>query len=287
MIFEKHPSKQTPNIAIHLPYKKEHFMVKNRWKNAALFSIERAKDIEIHDGVFQRRRGLLWLPLLAITAITGFSHPPQTAQTEPRPIEGDELDWEQFLKQCEPMSRQLHKDSSSHGQDVYLQAIAAMVARLNLKTIPQAKLGQFGTLSPPIEFGISYRGMPFFIVEWHMAAGAMLPPHCHPNASVCTLGIAGEARIRNFQIESTAPEFSSKESFQIRETHNEIITTGRINTLSSTRDNIHTFQAGKEGARGIDISTYHGTEAGFSFLEIEQKPLDLEKMIFKAVWKKF
>ncbi len=96
--------------------------------------------------------------------------------------------------------------------------------------------------------------------EWWPEPGAFLPPHCHPNASVCTLGLEGEARIRNFEIVGDAPDFSSKQSFQVRETHNEIIAPGRLNTLSAFRDNIHTFQAGKQGARGLDISTYHGLD---------------------------
>lgn len=119
-----------------------------------------------------------------------------------------------------------------------------------------------------------------------MAPNAVLPPHCRPNARVCTLGIEGETRIRNFQIVDTAPEFSSPQGFHLRETHNEIITSGRINTLSSTRDNIHTFQAGKEGARGIDISTYHGPDVGFSFLDIRNTPVDAGDRIYEAAWKK-
>jgi hypothetical protein len=113
-----------------------------------------------------------------------------------------------------------------------------------------------------------------------------LPPHCHPNASVCTLGIEGEARIRNFEIAGEAPNFSSKETFRVRETHNEIIAPGRLNTLSALRDNIHTFQAGKQGARGIDISTYHGPDVGFSFLNIADKPRDSERWVYEAAWKK-
>jgi hypothetical protein len=72
----------------------------------------------------------------------------------------------------------------------------------------------------------------------------------------------------------------------VRETHNEIISAGRISTLSALRDNIHTFQAGKDGARGIDITTYHGANAGFSHLELGNKPLDEQQRVFEAVWKK-
>ena len=246
------------------------------------------------DATITRRR-LLWLSALTGAAI--FGRTPQMAarsmtQIDPEETIADEiqnaidLGWDDFLKQCVPVAEELHRDSSKSGQDAYLFWVASMVARLRLKEAPRAKLGRYGTLDPPVHFGRSFRGKPFFIVEWWLEPGAVLPPHCHPNASVCTLGIEGEARIRNFEIVGDAPDFSSKQTFQVRETHNEIIAPGRLNTLSALRDNIHTFQAGKQGARGIDISTYHGPDVGFSFLDISDKARVAEQRIYEAVWKK-
>jgi hypothetical protein len=160
-----------------------------------------------------------------------------------------------------------------------------MIVRARAGEIPRAKVGRFARLEPEVRFGVCYRSKPFFIVEWQLEPGAFLPPHCHPNASVCTLGLEGEARIRNFEVVDQAPEFSSRKTFLVRETHNEIITPGRINTLSSMRDNIHTFRAGRNGARGIDISTDHGPDVGFSFLEIAATPREAERSIFEAAWK--
>lgn len=196
------------------------------------------------------------------------------------------IGWDDFIKQVIPTAGELHKDFTAHGQDAYLYWMAAMAARLKLKSIPPAKLFRFGELNPPIKFGVGYKGAPFFVVEWKMSPNAVLPPHCHPNSSVCTLGTAGETRIRNFQIVGDAPEFSSKKSFRVRETHNEIITPGRINTLSATRDNIHTFEVGKDGASGLDISTYHGPDIGFSFLNLNEKNADTGKKIYEALWTK-
>ena len=246
------------------------------------------------DATITRRR-LLWLSALTGAAI--FGRTPQIAarsmtQIDPEKTITDEnqnaidLGWDDFLKQCVPVAEELHRDSSKSGQDAYLYWVASMVARLRLKEAPRAELGRYGTLDPPVHFGRSFRGKPFFIVEWWLEPGAVLPPHCHPNASVCTLGIEGEARIRNFEIVGDAPDFSSKQTFQVRETHNEIIAPGRLNTLSALRDNIHTFQAGKQGARGIDISTYHGPDVGFSFLDISDKARVAEQRIYEAVWKK-
>jgi quercetin dioxygenase-like cupin family protein len=246
------------------------------------------------DATITRRR-LLWLSALTGAAIFGRS--PQIAARGMTKIYPDktiadtnqnaiDLGWDDFLKQCVPVAEELHHDSSKSGQDAYLYWVASMVSRLRLKEAPRAKLGRYGTLDPPVHFGRSFRGKPFFIVEWWLEPGAVLPPHCHPNASVCTLGIEGEARIRNFEIVGDTPDFSSKRTFQVRETHNEIIAPGRLNTLSALRDNIHTFQAGKQGARGIDISTYHGPDVGFSFLDISDKARVAEQRIYEAAWKK-
>jgi hypothetical protein len=198
---------------------------------------------------------------------------------------GNLLDWESFLKQCVPVAGELHKDSSAPGQEAYLHWLASMISRARPGDIPRAKVGRFGKLEPAVSFGVSYRGRPFFVVEWQLEPRAILPPHCHPNVSVCSVGLEGEAQIRNFEIIGQAPDFSSRKTFLVRQTHNEIVASGRTNTLSSTRDNIHTFQAGKAGARGIDISTYHGPDVGFSFLEIAAKPRDPEGGIYEATWK--
>jgi hypothetical protein len=238
-------------------------------------------EIEIAPGFFQSRRRLLWLPVW-LTASAVFA---RAAKQESVANSAAEPGWEYFLKQSTPAAEALYKDSSPRGQEAYLHYLASAIARVQPDQVPRAKVGRFGSLDPPVHFGISYRGKPFFIVEWRLEPNAFLPPHCHPNASVCTVGLEGEARIRNFEIVGQAPEFRSRQTFLVRETHNEVISRGRINTLSSTRDNIHTFRAGKSGARGIDISSLHGPDVGFSFLDIAERPRDLEDRVFEAVWK--
>jgi hypothetical protein len=247
---------------------------------------------EVAPGFFETRRRMLWLPLLAapvLFARTAKAIANQMGNSGSRaaspPTPQGRLDWESFIKQCMPVASELHKDLSAPGQEAYLHWLASMIARARTEEIPKAKLGRFGKLDPPVSFGVSYRSALFFVVEWKLEAGACLPPHCHPNASACTVGLEGEARIRNFEVVGQAPEFSSRQSFLVRETHNELITQGRINTLSAMRDNIHTFQAGPNVARGIDISTYHGADVGFSFLDIGGKPREPDGRIFEAVWK--
>lgn len=258
-----------------------------------------ATEREIVRGFSVRRRSLLWLPVLTASALL-FGHTREalaqqapgaekSAGAEP-PKTGDvtapgELAWADFIERSVADARALYKDSSPRGQDVYLYTLAQWVARLRPETIPRAKVFRFGELTPPVRFGVGYKGVPFVAVEWQLEPGAFLPPHNHPNASVCTLGIEGEAYVRNFQIVGEAPEFSSKDVFRVQETHSEVMSAGRINVLSSARDNIHTFQAGKAGARGVDFGTLHGKDVGFSFLDIAKSPTDAERRVYQATWK--
>ena len=240
---------------------------------------------------FETRRRMLSLPAsfagyLVLGHAAGVIANPRQSTASPVAVAGNQIDWQAFLKQCVPVADELHKDSSAPGQEAYLHWLASVISRARMSEIPRAaKLGRFGSLEPAVSFGVSYRGKPFFIVEWQLEPRAFLPPHCHPNASVCTVGLEGEAQIRNFEVIGEAPEFSSRKTFLVRETHNEIIAPGRINTLSSMRDNIHTFRAGKNGARGIDISTLHGPDVGFSFLDIAGRTRDPDSSIYEATWK--
>jgi hypothetical protein len=226
--------------------------------------------IEIADGVFERRQLLLWLPLFALGGTVPAAQPVRADER------GGRMPWPAFLETALPAAAGLHSDPSAAGQDAYLFGLASLAMRLDAVSMPKARLVPFADLSPPVETGPAYFGKPFFIIEWRMAANAVLPPHDHPNISVCTVCVAGEARLRNFE----PGEESGK--FLVRETHDEILSPGRVNTLSSHRDNIHTLRAGRQGARGFDITTYHGPDAGFSFIDIAAKPRDAERRVYEA-----
>ncbi|MEZ5345511.1 MAG: hypothetical protein R2681_08155 [Pyrinomonadaceae bacterium] len=258
-------------------------LTKDLLKNVKLFSQVGKERTECETGFVLERRSFLWLPLLAAGSLIPGN---KIFAADRANLLSRSMVWEDFLKECLPKASELHKDTTAQGQDAYLFWIASVAARLNLLTVPAAKTGKFKNLEPPVEFGVGYRGIPFFVVEWKMSPNSYFPPHNHPNASVCTIGIEGEARIRNFEGVGDLPEFSSKEKFEVRETHNEIISAGRINMLSAARDNIHTFQVSSSGARGIDITTYHGENVGFSFLDISDKPFEPAKRLFEATWKK-
>lgn len=243
------------------------------------------KEVEILPGILERRHflrtslvGAAAVVALRATTIDLFAQdrPPQLpAKSIAR------LAWDDFLKEAVPVARQLLADPG-FSVDEYLYRIGSLATRL--EAIPETKLFPLEQLNPRVFFAPSFKGSPFFIIQWRMEPGAILPPHNHPNASVCTFGFEGEIRLRNFEIEGQAPAYESGKIFRLRETHNEPLTPGRINTLSPARDNIHTFRAAKQGARGIDISTLHGPSAPFSFVDINEEPIDPESRIFEATW---
>src|SRR3954468_13573327 len=123
----------------------------------ALFSNKEIENTEIAAGFFIERRRFLWLPVLAAVALTS---PKYLLAGENRSVPQSAMTWEDFIKECVPTAAELHKDSTAQGQDAYLYWIASMASRLDLKTIPEARLGSFGDLNPPVEFGVGYRGVP-------------------------------------------------------------------------------------------------------------------------------
>ena len=73
-------------------------------------------------------------------------------------------------------------------------------------------------------------------------------------------------------VNSTAPPFESQERFTVRRTAGRVLRPGEATTLSPSRDNIHTFEAGPHGARFVDLFSIHGQDVGFSYLAIEPRP---------------
>lgn len=227
------------------------------------------------------RRMFCWFPL-AMTASSAVANgnPLQEPKKVDSPVaQPDVLTWAEFLQQAEGFGG---VRLAGEQVDPYVYRLASLAARV--QGVPAARVFPFGTLHPPVYFGPSHKGAGLIIIEWKLAPGAVLPPHNHPNYSICTLGLEGEARMSNYEVMGAAPEFSSSKSFQVRKTNTQWMRPGVVNTLSPHRDNIHTFQAGKDGARGIDIGTLHGTDRGFSFLKLTEKPTDPTRDIFEACW---
>lgn len=246
---------------------------------------------EIAPGVVVERRSVLWVSAVAAAGwllggrTRASSQDPGGEMAPEEPGPSGDLDWEAFLERCVPAAARLRADASRSGQDAYLYRIASMAVRLG--EVPDTPLRAFGRLDPPVSFGISHRAFPFFVVQWRMAPGAVLPAHCHPGGAVCTVGVEGEALLRHYEVEGGAPAYDSgsRETFRMRETRSQVVGPRQVSTLSTTRDNVHWFKAGPAGARGIDITTNYDGDGTFSFIEFDpEKPVDPKRRLFESVW---
>ena len=188
-----------------------------------------------------------------------------------KPVE--QLGWDEFLKETVAATSSLVGDRSQSGQDAYLYTIAANASRLG--ELPEVEPRDFGGLNPAYELDLIYRNAdaPFIVLYWKMEPGAILPAHCHPGANVCTLCTQGQVIIRNYDAVPGSPECwsGSEDEFAVIETNTELLRAGAVNTVSEFRNNIHRFEAGPEGAEGIDITTgYDKSPKPFSFLRLWQ-----------------
>lgn len=192
---------------------------------------------------------------------------------------GKTLDWKAFIEESVPVAKAAYGKGDVQ-QDAYLYRLAAFASRLTETPAPDWK--PFGTTG--FFYDMAHFGSPFIVAQWRLEPGGYQWPHNHFNHSVLSLCLEGETHIRHFEFVGDPPPQNSKKNFLIRETVRKVLKPGRLSTLSSVRDNIHAFQAGKQGARGLDIISLHGEMGPSSFMQLNQKPFDPEKLEYEAVW---
>lgn len=220
------------------------------------------------------RRTVLWIAGCAPTAVTrlfGLGEPlPATSLAA----------WANFVRPRDDLVL-LAREPDAPGIDAYLYTLAAMAVRI--AAVPEAKLFPLKPRVPKVSLAPIHRGKPFFVIEWQMEPFAVFPPHNHPGYSVCTLGLEGEARLQHFEPGPDTPPMASRVPFHIRLTRELVLGPRSVSTLAPGRDNVHTFTAGKKGARGIDITTLHAhDDTGFSYIDIVRASRDGDS--FEAVW---
>ena len=192
-----------------------------------------------------------------------------------------------FITATAEPAAMLKSDASATGQEAYVQFLAEAVSAVD--HVSQDDLGSdsWKGLDPGVFLGASGRNKAFFVIQWHLEPGAFLPPHCHPKTSVCTFGLEGSSILRHFEAEATVPSYRDDRTtkFLIRETRRLELRAGSVSTLTEYRDNIHLFEAGKHGARGIDVTTDYGGDGSFSFLDFDhRRPLDRNERTYVARW---
>lgn len=174
-------------------------------------------------------------------------------------------DWESYLAATRQEALALIRGSRN---DIagYLHWIAS---RLAARTdVPQAELQPVEWADPAISFGTHPPAAPFVLIEFRLAPGAYLPPHNHPNASVSTLLLEGQATIDNYELDPRSDPPGLRGEALLTHTVTQMLRPGDCNFVQPGRNNLHAFRAGPHGARGVDITTQHGPPGAFGYLKL-------------------
>ena len=159
-----------------------------------------------------------------------------------------------FLEAANATAERLVKDQSAVGQDRYLRTISAHASGLRDVPIPDKWIDSGQSDGPGTFMGFNPGGVGFGVLHWRMEPGTRILPHAHTYGNVVTVGLEGLIRVRNYEVVGQR-DYRSDSDFVVRNTIDQLLTPGTTNLVSLERDYIHGFDAGNEGARGLDITT--------------------------------
>jgi hypothetical protein len=242
-------------------------------------------DLEVADGVVVERRSVLWLSGAAVAAVLtgGLSAQDREESKEKkgsRPPQG-KLDFAQFLEEIYPLARR-QVDSKGQDEETYLMTVAAALSRV---ADPSVDVRKSMRAFRQKHKGDKQARFPVSAMAMRLQPGRGFSHHDHRDYNGVILGVAGECRIRNYDIlgDKLVPE--AGKTFQIRQTRDDLILPGRFSSLGRARDNVHELVAGKDGARVLDVFTFFEKGATSKYMDVEKKPRDADLRIFDAAWK--
>lgn len=218
-------------------------------------------------------------PMLGLAAALGLAPGMAWRGRRARP---ESLDFEDFLREAVPLAEDLIKDTSARGQDRYLHALASLAACLVDVPVPEMREN---TKYPPAKtfIGANDCDAPFTVLHWRMEPGARIGMHPHIYGNVVTLLLEGEVRIENHEMVGTR-DFQTKEPFPVRRVNDQVLLPGNINLVSLEHAYTHGFEAGPQGARGLDISTRIHERTETPTLVLTPTPLDAARRIYEGRW---
>jgi hypothetical protein len=159
-----------------------------------------------------------------------------------------------FLEAANLAAKELLEDTTTAGQDRYLRTISAHSAGLNNVPLPDIWRDSGQSDGPGTFIGLNPGGIGFVILHWRMEPGTRILPHAHTYGNVVTVGLEGAVRVRNYEVVGNR-DYTTDSEFVVRNTVDQTLTAGATNLVSLERDYIHGFDAGKEGGRGLDITS--------------------------------
>ena len=169
------------------------------------------------------------------------------------------------------------------GNDGFLHRLAGALASLGPDGVPPKMRTVYDKNG--MKTGPAYFENGLLIVVVELMAGAVIPPHRHNAHDILTVGLKGFCTYRHYQIVGEAPESGdSKTTWRVQETRSGIMTRGRSSDLTVSRDHIHTFHAGEEGATILDFLTKTEDAGQTPIIHIEEEPREKFLRIHDARW---
>ena len=242
----------------------------------------------VADGVLLERRSLLRLSAATVAAglaascsanstrVAKEAPAPTSASNEP-PTDGT-LDIAEFLAEMYPRSQRFVA-SGGEREEAYLMAVGELMTRLQTPTVAQARSSmkafaeQQGT-----------EAFEMYVVMFDLEPGKGFSHHDHRDYNGVILGVGGEAHVTNYDILGDTLVPPKGETFQIRQTRDDVILPGRFSSLGTSRENVHELIAGPDGALVLDVFTFLEPGARSYFMDVEPEPRDAERRIYDAVW---
>ena len=224
---------------------------------------------------------------LALTGMGVLSHWSR-ARANHATLESDHVDFfERWIERAAELTA-----SDDPNEDAALHELCAELTRFDRASFPEpfrVAYEENGLKIGPVGGDATLQ-----ILQIDLEPGAVIRPHNHVGFCFVSLGLQGGVRARHFEpvgVELDPPEGVSTEKASdvvLREVSSTWLTPGRTSTLTRTRANIHTFQAGDDGARMIDFGIHFSNPGDgptrFSVLEIDDSPRDQLLRTFDARW---
>jgi len=232
----------------------------------------------VSPGLHVQRRSFLGLAAATLLA-------PSVGRAGVRAVEEEpQLSLEEFLEEVVPVAKRLVAGLASKparaAEDRYLFTLASFACRLGAVEAPEMRATSQGSGA---FIGASWVGDPFVVLHWRLEPGATIRTHAHTYGNVCTLGLEGAARVHNYETVEE-PDFASSEPVLLRRLRVQHLDVGGINLVPLSHGFCHGFEAGPEGARGLDITTRLAERTATPYLELEPKPVDAALGLHRGRW---
>jgi 2-aminoethanethiol dioxygenase/cysteine oxidase family protein len=193
------------------------------------------------------------------------------------------LNWEEFVDKLERAAKTQHR--LPWNQETYVNSVAQMLAALNLSdsALQRVMADRHNAAIDGPDFADPLKTTDVQISLVTFEKNEWLPHHNHPTMTGVLTCATGDLLVTSYdQVKST--EFSDSSSILIKRVGNEVISPGKISTLTKTQRNIHSVKA-LSFTQVIDIFTPpYNTERTnrTSWYRVEKRPFRSQDEVWVA-----